>query len=232
MKWIGTKTNPYACWTIDNARHDDIYDAIRYAVERETNMNEKETRGICFDKLEKTLREMGIFLTEIRQDSYNDYAEITCKVNPIDWYISLDEKDTRPHPKKVHYGKDASAMKKDTRPHPKKVIFSGPATTILWTDGTKTTVKCSDEDVWENEVGIAMCYLKKLLGNKGNYNNIFREAMKVAVVAEPKVATASTINSSAYVTSAFDDMSDNIDRINKCMKNAADALNEVMKEKK
>ena len=66
------------------------------------------------------------------------------------------------------------------RPRPKKVIFSGPATTILWKDGTKTTVKCSDEDVWSDEVGIAMCYLKKLLGNKGNYNNIFREAMKVA----------------------------------------------------
>jgi len=73
------------------------------------------------------------------------------------------------------------AMKKDGRPHPKKVIFCGPATTILWTDGTKTTVRCSSEDVWEDEVGIAMCYLKKMLGNKGNYNNIFREAMKVAV---------------------------------------------------
>ena len=69
---------------------------------------------------------------------------------------------------------------------PKKVIFSGPATTILWKDGTKTTVKCQDEDVWDDDVGIAMCYLKKMLGNKGNYNNIFREAMKVAVVQTKK----------------------------------------------
>ena len=30
----------------------------------------------------------------------------------------------------------------DKRTTPKKVIFSGPATTILWKDGTKTTVKC------------------------------------------------------------------------------------------
>lgn len=63
---------------------------------------------------------------------------------------------------------------------PKKVIFSGPATTIIWTDGTKTTVKCQKNDEYSTEVGIAMCYLKKLLGNKGNYNNIFRDAMKVS----------------------------------------------------
>ena len=215
MKWIDTKPNPYACWTIDNARHDDIYDAIGYAAEREINMNEKKIKGICFDKLEKTLREMGIFLTEIRQDSYNDYAEITCKVNPIDLYISLDGCDER----------DPLAKKKDTRPHPKKVIFCGPATTILWKDGTKTTVKCSDEDVWENEVGIAMCYLKKLLGNKGNYNNIFREAMKVAEVQESKETTASNIDNDMLYDA---DMA----RIKKNIKDAADALSKVIKEKK
>lgn len=156
---------------------DDIYDGLRYAVMRRMDMEEKKARGISFDMLEKTLRKMGIFLTEIHQDSYNDYAEITCRVNPIDWYISLDGKDTR---------RRCMPATKDSRPHPKKVIFSGPATTILWTDGTKTTVKCQSEDVWSDEVGIAMCYLKKLLGNEGNYNNIFREAMKVAVVHESK----------------------------------------------
>ena len=152
---------------------NDIYDAIRHAAMRRMDMEEKKERCVGFDKLEKVLRKMGIFLTEIHQDSYNDYAEITCRVNPIDWYISLD-------------GKDTPSKKKDTRPHPKKVHFSGPATTILWTDGTKTTVKCQSEDVWSDEVGIAMCYLKKLLGNEGNYNNIFREAIKVAVVHESK----------------------------------------------
>ena len=64
---------------------------------------------------------------------------------------------------------------------PKKVIFSGPATTIIWADGTKTTVKCSmEEEYFDEEKGIAMCYLKKIFGNKGNFNNIFREAMAVS----------------------------------------------------
>ena len=70
----------------------------------------------------------------------------------------------------------------DKRTTPKKVIFSGPATTILWKDGTKTTVKCQGDDEWAPDVGIAMCYLKKMLGNKGNFNNIFRQARKVSEV--------------------------------------------------
>lgn len=199
---------------------------------RRMDMEEKKARGIGFNELEKTLREMGIFLTEIRQDSYNDYAEITCKVNPIDWHTSLDGMNEKRNDLRIK--KIANFF--PTRPHPKKVIFCGPATTILWTDGTKTTVKCSGEDVWEDEVGIAMCYLKKMLGNKGNYNNIFREAMKVAVVMElkdiPDSIPASATDSSAYISSAFNDMSENIDKINKCMKDAADALSKAVKEKK
>lgn len=199
--------------------NDDICDAITCAVERKMDMEEKKARGVSFDKLEKTLRKMGIFLTEVRRDSYNDYAEITCRVNPIDWYISLDEKNT-------NKWRHVNATRKYDRPHPKRVIFSGPATTILWKDGTKTTVKCSDEDVWEDEVGIAMCYLKKLLGNKGNYNNIFREAMKVAAVQEPKDTIASSIDSSdiGMTSISANAMRKDINRINKCINDAANAL--------
>lgn len=204
-----------------SANDQDIYDGLHYAAMRRMDMEEKKAKGVSFDKLEKTLREMGVYLTEIRQDSYNDYAEITCRVNPIDWYISLDKKDT-------------PAKKKNDRPHPKKVIFCGPATTILWTDGTKTTVRCSGEDVWEDEVGIAMCYLKKMLGNKGNYNNIFREAMKVAVVQHKKeeLSSSAAIEGESYYSSALDSMRRNIDEINDFMKDAVDALDKALGGKK
>lgn len=214
----------YATATTNTAINDDAYDAICSAIKRRMDMEKKKAIGVSFDKLEKTLREMGIFLTEVRQDSYNDYAEITCKVNPIDWYISLDGSD----------GRNIQAKKKDNRPHPKKVHFSGPATTILWTDGTKTTVKCQKEDVWSDEVGIAMCYLKKLLGNNGNYNNIFREAMKVAVVQHKKeeLSSSAAIEGESYYSSALDTMRQNIDEINDFMKDAVDALDKVLGGKK
>jgi len=57
----------------------------------------------------------------------------------------------------------------------KKIIFNPPATIICWLDGTKTVVKCQPGDVFDKEKGIALAFMKKMLGNKGNYNNVFRE---------------------------------------------------------
>lgn len=54
-----------------------------------------------------------------------------------------------------------------------KVIFNNPATIILWKDGTKTVVKCSENEVFDTEKGIAMAIAKKALGNQGNYYNVF-----------------------------------------------------------
>lgn len=227
MKWIGTKPNAFDYRTLyDSPKRDDIYDAIKYVVEREINMNEKKVKGVVFDELTENLKEMGIILSEIRQEPYSG-TEITAYIDFENCIRFLEKKGTAKEPIKIKY----SAKK----PKPKKVHFSGPATTILWTDGTKTTVKCQSEDVWSDEVGIAMCYLKKMFGNQGNFNNIFREAMKVAVVAEPKTKDTSntiTTGGNSYVASAFDNMTENIDKINKCMKDAADALGKVVKEKK
>ena len=57
----------------------------------------------------------------------------------------------------------------------KKVIFNDPATIVYWKDGTKTVVKCQDDDKFDKEKGLAMAIVKKLFGNKGNYNKIFKK---------------------------------------------------------
>lgn len=56
----------------------------------------------------------------------------------------------------------------------KKVIFNEPATIVFWNDGTKTVVKCGPNDIFDPEKGIAMCFVKRLYGNKGRYNNAFK----------------------------------------------------------
>ena len=60
-------------------------------------------------------------------------------------------------------------------PDIEKVIFNYPATIIFWKDGTKTVVKCSEDDEFNPEVGMAMAISKKALGNKGNYCNEFKK---------------------------------------------------------
>lgn len=59
-----------------------------------------------------------------------------------------------------------------------KVIFNGPATIVMWMDGTKTIVKCQDGDTFDPEKGLAMAISKKALGNKGNYCDTFKKTLK------------------------------------------------------
>lgn len=56
----------------------------------------------------------------------------------------------------------------------KRVIFSDPCTIVLWEDGTKTIVRCTDEK-FDKEKGLAMCIAKKSLGNKGKYYDVFKK---------------------------------------------------------
>lgn len=59
-----------------------------------------------------------------------------------------------------------------------KVIFNGPATIVMWMDGTKTIVKCQDGDEFDPEKGLAMAISKKALGNKRDYYHTIRHWTK------------------------------------------------------
>ncbi|WP_288878284.1 hypothetical protein [uncultured Bacteroides sp.] len=58
-----------------------------------------------------------------------------------------------------------------------KVIFNEPATIVIWKDGSKTVVKCQKNDEYDPEKGLALCFMKKALGNKGNFNNILKKEL-------------------------------------------------------
>lgn len=156
---------------------NDSAEAIADAIDRRIHhiYNEREANmvNVNFNDLEKELKELGIQLSTIRQSS----GEYSCE---IEGYFMPDVY------KRYRARGVFSVPITPKKPRPKKVIFSGPATTIIWKDGTKTTVKCQEGDEWAPDVGIAMCYLKKMLGNKGNYNKIFYEARKLAVFPDEK----------------------------------------------
>ena len=73
----------------------------------------------------------------------------------------------------VYYA--STTAKSVSEPSIKKVIFNYPATIVLWSDGSKTVVKCQDGDIYDPEKGLAMAISKKALGNKGNYCNEFKK---------------------------------------------------------
>jgi len=57
----------------------------------------------------------------------------------------------------------------------KQVIFNNPATIVFWSDGTKTVVKCSENDTFNPEIDLAMAICKKAFGNTGAYNDVFKK---------------------------------------------------------
>ena len=46
-----------------------------------------------------------------------------------------------------------------------KVVFNDPATIVFWKDGSKTIVKCGENESFDPEKGLAMAIAKKAFGN-------------------------------------------------------------------
>lgn len=61
------------------------------------------------------------------------------------------------------------AMKDRVKRLVKGIKVNGPAIIVFWKDGSKTVVKCENEE-FDLEKGLAMALLKRIFRNKGNYN--------------------------------------------------------------
>lgn len=65
----------------------------------------------------------------------------------------------------------------------KKVIFNEPATIVIWDDGTKTVVKCSEGDTYSEWSGLAFCICKKLMGDE--FHKVFKHWCDRDDIREP-----------------------------------------------
>ena len=90
-------------------------------------------------------------------------------IKDIKMFFKLGDRSEKVVPKKNKGSKNRYI------PEIKNVIFNYPETTVLWEDGTKTSVKCNPEDEYSKEVGLALCAMKKAFGNTGDFNDIFRK---------------------------------------------------------
>ena len=74
---------------------------------------------------------------------------------------------------RIRYNKNENRIPK-LLPKIKSVIYNRPATIVFWEDGTKTVVKCENEE-YDPEKGLAMAIAKKALGNNYHYYDIFKK---------------------------------------------------------
>ena len=59
-----------------------------------------------------------------------------------------------------------------------KAIFNDPATIVIFSDGTKTVVKCQEGDTYDKRTGLLLCCAKRLFGNTGRYNDILADVVQ------------------------------------------------------
>lgn len=57
---------------------------------------------------------------------------------------------------------------------PKEIIYNDAATIVYWTDGTKTVVKCNENDVYSEYFGFIAAVAKKMYGGTGPINQIIK----------------------------------------------------------
>ena len=60
----------------------------------------------------------------------------------------------------------------------KDVRFSPPATIVFWSDNTKTVVKAQSGELFDAEKGLMACIIKRITGNTGRYNELFKKYIK------------------------------------------------------
>lgn len=75
-------------------------------------------------------------------------------------------KDIRPSERTVYNKKNEKNFKPLFIPEIKDVMFRDPATIVWFEDGSKTVAIAGHGDRYDKEVGLAVCMLKRVLGNK------------------------------------------------------------------
>lgn len=58
---------------------------------------------------------------------------------------------------------------------PTKIIYNPPATIVFWTDGTKTVVKCCEEDEYNEYYGFLCALGKKMFGTNSHLKKLIDE---------------------------------------------------------
>lgn len=124
----------------------------------------------------ETVEFKGEVLAERTNERYSDaYRQAALYGNfPVVPAPVLAELNKRPYTPSTNSSKFSLDIRNDI----KDVIFNDPATIILWKDGTKTVVKVQEGDTFDEEKGLAMAISKRVLGDKGNFNEVFKKYVK------------------------------------------------------
>lgn len=131
-------------------------------------------------KMSKTIKEVWESMTREQQDVCCVLIGEAAKKNS-----SLDYEIKR----KVAAIRAGEYMIRVTGSDIRDIVFNGPATIILWRDGSKTVIKQQKGDKWDPEKAVAMAVMKKVFGTNetgSNYLEFVRPYIEKALEEDKK----------------------------------------------
>ena len=143
--------------------------------------------------------------------------------NAEEWqrhYMGKWDCGTMPEPKK-EWPKHNPSLGYNKIPGIKNVIFNKPATIILWTDGTKTVVKCKEGDTYDREKGFVMAYMKKILGNDNTFHKVIKQWVKAEDILKDTLHEAGVSFVKGFEDGFKDDNPDIVEAVAKTVEEAA-----------
>ena len=162
---------------MERAEHGDITattELINNFMNEKENENMKNTISTTIDQVNISRTEMGYNTTDV---------ELTFCLYPSDanrFGMAFNKAFHAGRKPKISINLDGNCDGViDLFPvKAEKVIFNNPATIVIWSDGTKTVVKKQKGDRYNKQTGLALCYMKKALGNgTREFNDALKEGL-------------------------------------------------------
>lgn len=97
-------------------------------------------------------------------------------VTVIDDNVSIEELPVGVYVREITCARILNAPPKPTGGIENIYLNEDKGTVVIkWVDGTNTKVKCQDNEPFDAEKGIALCFMKRAFHNRGCYNDVFKK---------------------------------------------------------
>lgn len=150
------------------------FDSVETTLEKLTHEEQRCTRGFDLADASVSLSFLDSIVKPMIKE-YDEYVKGDPKFMPTRdmadafKYMYMDCKEALKLHDKIQKEKDKGIYDSMIQ----KVIFNPPATIVMWRDGSKTVVKCGENDIFDPEKGLAMAISKRAFGDNRDYYEIF-----------------------------------------------------------